>query len=140
MNRDREEIDRQLTARNAGFKLPSSSPNVWQRLTSRQRNTMRAMAPEAFDGCPRPAFFNTHAADYSRSAYEASHIGEVPPIPAVATQVLSYADPGGAATMTELERLTLKMINNHEASDKLFAAESRDQTHRRLHSDRSMKL
>lgn len=139
MNKDREVIDEQLTSRGANFKLPGSSPergggNVWDRLSRRQRVTMRSMSTDAFDDLSfRPAFFHTHSAEYSRAAYEASHIGSVPPIPREATELLSYADPGGAATETELERLTLTMINNHDADGKAFSSMSRDQTNRSMH-------
>ena len=58
-------------------------------------------------------------------------IGSVPPLPAAATSLLSYHDPGGASTETELERLTLMMINNHESADKNYAAEDRAQRNAR---------
>jgi hypothetical protein len=58
-------------------------------------------------------------------------IGSVPPLPSAAANLLSYHDPGGAATETELERLTLMMINNHESADKAYAAEDRAQRNAR---------
>lgn len=117
------------------MQLPGRSPSVWERLSYRDRKLMNSMAPEAFKDLPwRPACFNSHAADYSRTAFECRMIGAVPPLPAEATKLLSYADPGGAATMTELERLTLKMINNHDADEKAFHSMSRDQTNRGQHN------
>ena len=132
MNKDREELDRQLEVKNAHFRLPGSNSSVWERLSRRQVHTMRTNLVEAWDGCPRPACFHAHAAEYSRQAFEAARVGSVPPIPAAATELLSYHDPGGAATMSELERLTLTMVNNHDADGKLAHQETRDQMNRRL--------
>lgn len=127
MNKDREGIEDQLP-----YKLPGNDgrSNVWDRLSQRDFMLNRATRPENFDGCPRPARFHAQAAEYSTLAMESAMIGSVPPIPAHAAELLSYHDPGGAATMTSLERLTLKMINNHEASDKAWGAEDRAQQNR----------
>jgi hypothetical protein len=126
MNRDREEIEKQLP-----FKLPGSNKKpVWERLSKRDYMLSQSMRLEAHKGCPLPAFHHTHSANYSQLAMEVAMIGCVPPLPAQATAMLTYHDPGGAATKTDLEMLTLKMINNHESSSKSWAIESRDQQNR----------
>ena len=79
-----------------------------------------------------PAMAHVHAADYGRTAMECAQFGVVPPLTKRAITHLSYADPGGAATKTHLEALTLKMINNHEASAKRWSVEARDQQNRHL--------
>ena len=133
MNKDREEIERQLQDKQPEdasahrHKILRPGANVWDRLSNQDRRLMKSTSPKAFKGCPVPARFHAHAADYSETAFQAAMIGSVPPLPGRATEMLSYHDPGGASTLTELEALTLKMINNHEASDKLKTRETRDQ-------------
>ena len=132
VNKDRMTIEEQLPP---DMELPGRSPSVWERLSHRDRKHMNSHAPEAYSDLKwRPACFNAQQSEYSRAAFECRMIGAVPPLPAAAIKVLSYADPGGAATMTELERLTLKMINNHDADEKAFHSMSRDQTNRGQHT------
>lgn len=128
MNRDREEIEQHLKQRGTPVRLTPN--NVWDRLSKRDAWLMKSMAPEAFEGCPRPANFHRQQAEWNQSHFEAAMYGSVPPIPAAATELISYHDPGGASTATALELLTLETINNHEASDKAYAAEDRAQRNR----------
>ena len=126
MNKDREALEYSLKQQGTPYKL--NGRTVWERLSQKDRTLMKSLSPEAHKSASsRPAFFNMHAAEYGESAFEAAMIGSVPPIPAAATELLSYHDPGGAATATQLELLTLQMINNHESSDKFYAAEDRAQ-------------
>ena len=129
MNKDREAIEQHLKQRGTPMKL--NGRNVWERLSSRDATLMRAMAVEAFDGCPKPANFHRQQAEFNQASFETGMIGSVPPVPASATELISYHDPGGASTSTELELLTLKMINNHEAADKFYHSEDRAQRNKR---------
>jgi len=126
MNKDREELEKQLP-----FRLPGSQTPVWERLSKRDAWLTASTRIEVFKGCPLPARAHAHAAEYSQAAMEAAMIGSVPPLPGEVTAMLSYHDPGGAATKTELEMLTLKMINNHEAQDKAWSVQARDQQYGR---------
>jgi hypothetical protein len=66
MNRDREEIEKQLP-----FKLPGSNKKpVWERLSKRDYMLSQSMRLEAHKGCPLPAFHHTHSANYSQLAME----------------------------------------------------------------------
>lgn len=137
MNKDRQVLEQLLQdkdSRGRRLRLPGSdSTPVWDRLSKRDHVMIRANSLEALKGCPLPANYHRHAAEYGRTAHEASAIGCVPPLPAKITKMLSYHDPGGAATKTHLEALTLNMINNHDANDKAWAAEDRAEQNR--HTD-----
>jgi hypothetical protein len=79
------------------------------------------------DRCANANYICHNLKSYLTSLSLHAFAGSVPPLPAVATQFISYHDPGGASTMTQLEALTLEMINNHESSDKLLGVEAWDQ-------------